>query len=76
MSSLKGKFNTSRGEKNHMGLQRKANKPDCGAQPVEQLLFCPCGKFPDSSHQPTTPRIILLLKNDLSIKVKTFLDPL
>ena len=56
MSSLKGKFSTSRGEKNHMGLQRKANKPDCGAQPVEQLLFCPCGKFPDSSHQPTPPK--------------------
>ena len=37
-----------------MGLQRKANKPDCGAQPVEQLLFC--GKFPDSSHQPTPPK--------------------
>ena len=32
-------------KKNHKGLQRKANKPDCGAQPVEQLLFCPCGKF-------------------------------
>ena len=43
-------------KKNHMGLQRKANKPDCGAQPVEQLLFCPCGKFPDSSHQPTPPK--------------------
>ena len=41
-------------KKIHIGLQRKANKPDCGAQPVEQLLFC--GKFPDSSHQPTPPK--------------------
>ena len=43
-------------KKNHLGLQRKANKSDCWAQPVEQRLFCPCGKFPDSSHKPTPPK--------------------
>ena len=32
-------FSLYKGVKNHMGLQRKANKPDCGAQPVEQLIF-------------------------------------
>ena len=76
MSSLKGKFSTSRGEKNHMDYKGKQTNLIVGLSQSNNFYFVHVANFRTAHINPHPPRIILLLKNDLSIKVKTFLDPL